>query len=67
MTQIILDIKDDSILPALEKTLSLLKGVKVEKVTDGPNKQTRKAVNEAKMGKVVRSKGSKEMFASLKK
>jgi hypothetical protein len=67
MTQIILDIKDDSILPALEKTLSLLKGVKVEKVADGPNQQTRKAINEAKAGNVVRSKGSKEMFASLKK
>jgi len=67
MTQIILDIKDDSILPALEKTLSLLKGVKVEKVADGPNIQTRKAINAAKAGKVVRSKSSKEMFASLKK
>ena len=67
MTQIILDIKDPSILPALEKTLSLLKGVTVETITDVPNSKTTKAVKEAKTGKITRFKNSKEMITALQK
>ena len=66
MTQIILQIEDASILPALEKTLRLLKGVKVKIITDDiPSTKTLKALKEAKEGKVTRSKNSGEMFSDL--
>ena len=65
MTQIILQIEDASILPALEKTLRLLKGVKVKIITDVPNARTLKAIKEAKEGKVTRSKSGDDMFSAL--
>ena len=67
MTQIILQIDDASIIPALEKTLKLLKGVKVKTITDVPNSTTVKAMKDAKEGKVTHSKNSKDMFTSLNK
>jgi len=67
MTQIILEVKDASILPALEKTLSLMKGVTIETITDVPNVKTTKAIKEAKTGKVTRFKNSKEMITALQK
>ena len=67
MTQIILQVDDASIIPALEKTLKLLKGVKVKTITDSPNSITVKAIKDAKDGKIIRSKNSKDMFTSLNK
>ncbi|MDD4968672.1 MAG: hypothetical protein PHT07_04500 [Paludibacter sp.] len=67
MTQIILQVDDASIIPALEKTLKLLKGVKIKTITDIPNPITAKAMKDAKDGKVTHSKNSKDMFASLNK
>jgi hypothetical protein len=48
MTQIILQVDDASIIPALEKTLNLLKGVTVKTITDIPNSTTVKAMKAAK-------------------
>jgi hypothetical protein len=67
MTQIILQIDDASIIPALKKTLKLLKGVKVKTITDFPNTTTTKAIKNAKDGKVIHSKNSTDMFTSLDK
>jgi len=67
MTQIILQVDDASIIPALEKSLKLLKGVKVKSITDIPNSVTVKAMKAAKEGKVTHSKNSKELFTSLDK
>jgi hypothetical protein len=67
MTQIILQVDDATILPALEKTLRLLKGVKVKTITELPNATTAKAIKDAKEGKVIRSQSSSEMFKSLNK
>lgn len=67
MTQIILQVDDATILPALEKTLKLLKGVKVKTITELPNASTAKAIKESKDGKVVRAKNSRDMFTSLNK
>ena len=67
MTQIILQVDDASIIPALEKSLKLLKGVKVKSITNLPNPITVKATKNAKDGKVTRSKNSKDMFTSLNK
>jgi len=67
MTQIILQVDDASILPALEKTLKLLKGVKVKTITELPNETTAKAIKDAKAGKVIRSKSSSDMFKQLNK
>jgi hypothetical protein len=67
MTQIILQVDDASIIPALEKTLKLLKGVKVKTITDFPNMTTAKAIKNAKDGKVTHSKNSTDMFTSLDK
>jgi hypothetical protein len=67
MTQIILQVDDASIIPALEKSLKLLKGVKVKSITNLPNPITVKAIKNAKDGKVTHSKNSKDMFTSLNK
>jgi len=67
MTQIILQVDDASIIPALEKTLKLLKGVKVKTITDLPNPVTVKAIKNAKEGKITHSKNSTDMFASINK
>jgi len=67
MTQIILQVDDATLLPALEKTLKLLKGVKVKTITELPNASTAKAIKEAKEGKVIRHKNSSDMFTSLNK
>ena len=67
MTQIIIQVDDASIIPALEKSLKLLKGVKVKSITNLPNPITVKAIKNAKDGKVTRSKNSKDMFTSLNK
>jgi hypothetical protein len=67
MTQIILQVDDASIIPALKKTLKLLKGVKVKTITDIPNPVTIKAIKDAKDGKVIHSKNSTDMFMSLNK
>jgi len=67
MTQIILQVDDASIIPALEKTLKLMKGVKVKTIIEIPNSVTAKAMKDAKDGKVSHSKNSKDMFTSLNK
>jgi len=67
MTQIILQVDDPSIIPALEKSLKLLKGVKIKTITDIPNSITVKAIKDVKEGKVTHSKNSKDMFTSLNK
>jgi len=67
MTQIILQVDDPTILPALEKTLRLLKGVKVKTITKFPNASTVKAIKDAKEGKVIHHKNSSDMFTSLNK
>ena len=67
MTQIILQVEDASIIPALEKTLKLMKGVKVKTITDMPNPVTVKAIKNAKEGKVTHSKNSADMFTTLNK
>ena len=67
MTQIILQVDDASIIPALENSLKLLKGVKVKSITNLPNPITVKAIKNAKDGKVTCSKNSKDMFTSLNK
>ena len=67
MTQIILQVDDASIIPALEKTLKLLKGVKIKTITDIPNSVTVKAMKAAKEGKVTPVKSSKELFTTLDK
>jgi len=67
MTQIILQVDDSTILPALEQTLKLLKGVKVTSITDMPAAKTVSAIKQAKEGKVTRCKSSNDMFISLRK
>lgn len=67
MTQIILQIDDASILPALETTLKLLKGVTVKTITDVPTATTDKAIKNAKAGKVTHCKSSSDMFTLLNK
>jgi hypothetical protein len=67
MTQIILQVDDASVIPTLENSLKLLKGVKVKSITDIPNSVTVKAMKAAKEGKVSKSKNSKELFATLDK
>lgn len=67
MTQIILQVDDSTIIPELEKTLKLLKGVTVKTITEIPALATVKAIKEAKAGKVTRSKNSNEMFEQLNK
>jgi hypothetical protein len=67
MTQIILQVDDATILPALKKTLKLLKGVTVKTITELPNASTVKAIKDAKDGKVIRHKDSIDMFTSLNK
>jgi len=67
MTQIILQIDDMSILPEIERTLGLLKGVKFQTITDIPVNETVKAIERARAGKVTRYKSSAEMFDALSK
>lgn len=67
MTQIILQVDDASIIPALKKMLKLLKGVKVKTITDIPNPVTVKAIKDAQDGKVTHSKNNTDMFTSLRK
>jgi len=66
MTQILLQIEDESIFPALEEALMRLKGIKVKTITDVPSTQTSKAIKDAIEGKVTPCKNSDDMFAKLK-
>jgi hypothetical protein len=56
-----------SIIPALEKTLYQMKGVKLKTIIEIPNTITVKAMKDAKDGKVTHRKNSKDMFTSLNK
>ena len=67
MTQIILQIEDTNLIPEIEKTLALLKGVSFKTITEVPSKDTLKAIKQAKEGKVTHCKSSAEMFEALSK
>ena len=65
MIQITLEVNDASVIPALEKTLKLLKGVKIKAINSLPNRVTVKAIKNGREGKVIHSKNSTEMFLSF--
>ena len=57
MTQLILNIEDASLLTQIKKACSLMRGVgsiAVKKDVAMPNKTTRKAMEEAKKGDIVK-------------
>ena len=68
MTTIVLKIEDSSLLPAIKKLFTTMKGVKVSTIeeSDTPNAVTIKTMKEVREGKNLRkAKNSKDLFNQL--
>jgi len=68
MTTILLNIEDKSLLPAIKKLFTTMKGVTVAKIeeTNIPNATTIKAMKEVREGKNLhKAKNSKDLFKQL--
>ena len=65
MTQIVLNVEDQSLLPGLRKILSNLKGVSIVKTHTASKGTLSRAVEEVRKGKVTRVSSVAELMEKL--